>query len=125
MKYLFRVKFADGQIYEQSPDDLSKLEPTRSSFYDILQQEQAGNPPVTFQLFNGQDYYAVDLIDGHFEVNGAKLWLHEPVSNLKLIYFRTVDAFFSMGASTSQQIKNYTFGWQVRGTDLQKILILN
>ncbi len=107
LKYLFKATFTDGSTFEQPADDKSLLEDNRSSFFDFL-QESASKQLKTFELKENTRLfpttYLVDLTDGHFEINGAKI-IATPEQNLtkspqeyRLVYFREVKQFASVSA---------------------------
>lgn len=72
LKYRFICIFTDGSVIEQNKEDVSKIDPKRSSFYDVLQSKKEIKE---FILTRGIKEYKVNLLDGHFEVNGNKFWL--------------------------------------------------
>ena len=37
MKYRFVVEYEDGSLFEQNEEDVSKVDPKRSAFFDIQQ----------------------------------------------------------------------------------------
>lgn len=126
MKYLFTVYFQDGTFYEQNEQDVSRSSPERSCFFDIQQQENAGNPVVIFCLTNGINSYLVDLRDGHFEVNGVHLDLNdeEVKGPFRLIYFRRHTHNFSQGGGQDAHWFTYNMGWQAthNGENVKRII---
>ncbi len=110
LKYLFCAQFADGSIFEQTPEDVSPFTPGRNAFYELLECEPDGSPKqhpldgrlITrddinlFQLEDDQHRYLVDLRDGHFEIQhrkgkqwiGAHFRLGFPDGPIRLFYFR-------------------------------------
>src|ERR1035441_4286275 len=98
MKYLFQAHFADGSSITQTPEDISTLIPTKSAFYDVLQRE---DDLISFGLFAAGHTYAVDLTDGHFEVDHNPFAAQDPRTKLdpsskfRLIYFRKVRRAFN------------------------------
>lgn len=88
LKYLFTVEFTDRTSFKQEKDDVSKLDPKRSAFYDI---ENNGKKIKKFTLGKLFDKWSVDLITGEFTHNGYKFQLEEnPTSGKKkaLVFFR-------------------------------------
>jgi hypothetical protein len=129
MRYLFVCGFEDGSIIEQNAEDVSPVNSSKSCFWDVLQKEATGVKPIAFCL-EGQDgedkgkLYYVDLLDGHFEINGVQFWLHEEhVSDLKLIYFRRNTQMITNGVVNSHQV-DFVIGWQVRGQDTQRTITI-
>lgn len=129
--FLFATKFADGSFYEQNQNDTSEINPSKSCFYNILQQTEQGNPPEIFALINqsNQDCYLVNLLDGSFEVNDKKIWLHDfpPENPFRLIYFRKCSTSISMGGEVGPtETNSYNFGWQTlyQGRNEQRIITI-
>lgn len=129
MKYIFGCKFLDGKLYEQNPEDRSLIDPNRSSYYDILQEEEKGNSPIQFCLTGNNSYYLLDLYDGSFEVGanseetGGKFYLHDPQQGgLKLIYYRNVSVSFTSAGTEESKTVVFNFGWQLPGTDIKRII---
>jgi hypothetical protein len=119
LKYLFTVGFADGTVYEQNEQDVSVSDPTRSCFFDVLEQERNGNPVIVFCLTDGVNTYLVDLRDGHFEVNGIPFRFHEkdePVHNRRLIFARRRSHQVNLGSDEGILSTVYRMGWQGNAT---------
>ena len=77
---------------------------------------------TSFCISNGSVDYWVDLIDGHFELDGKvkAFFDSEPVEKLRLIFFkRRTDTFPSTGIKTV-----YWIGWQttVGGKNIKKMV---
>lgn len=112
LDYLFVAELADGSIYKQSPDDKARFHDWGSSFTDIADQKIR-----RFSLIGKGHIYTIDLVDGHLEVDGNKLYPPKevlPGADLKLIYFRQVTRDFIVGDGGGAQkpkIK-YILGWQ-------------
>lgn len=131
MKYLFGVQFQDNKTIQQTDDDKSLIDPSRSCYYDILQEENRGNFPIKFCLTGNNSYYLLDLYDGSFEVGanseetGGKFYLYEPQEGgLKLIYYRNVSISFTSAGTEECKTTTFNFGWQIPGTDVKKIITL-
>jgi hypothetical protein len=114
----FIAKFQDGTEYHQNPQDISVTNPSRNCFFDVLEQERANNHPIQFELINEKGSYSVDLVNGHFKINGTPILLtSKPVSNLKLVYYKTRCVGFGVGFNViNDEVESYTLGWQKRGT---------
>ena len=124
MKYLFKAYFENGKILEQSPADVSAIDPQRSSFYDILCEEQIIIRPVKFELHGDGKIYTVDLTNGSFSINGVIFSVYpDEVTDLKLIYFRRHILNLSGPHCVSSGI-SFHFGWQVRGTNIERTVII-
>lgn len=116
LQWLFQANLKDGTFIQQDHSDLSQTTPGKNAFYDVLQRIQ---DVESFGLFS-EDFpyvYAVDLRDGHFEVNGIPFFAHEPtldltLSPLRLIYYRTERRHFSTGGNELASETFYNFGWQ-------------
>ena len=128
MKYLFCVRFKDGTIYVQNPEDISVEDKTRSCFFDIQKQINADNPPEIFTLEDKENLYVVDLTTGIFEINGVQFSLHnEPLPGpFRLVYFRRHTHKLNIGAEAEHSI-SYNFGWQTthNGENIQRIITVN
>ena len=74
-KYLFKAEFTDGSEYKQTFKDISKLDPNRSEFYDVLQEVEKGKTIRKFSLIGDGNTISVDLGTGLFNVNGLKVLL--------------------------------------------------
>src|SRR5918912_87361 len=116
LKYLFTVEYLDGTTFQQNPEDVSFQDPQRSAFYDVDVDKVK-----RFSLSDGADTYSVDLTDGHFEVNGKKLWMHDMyIDKFRLIFFRRHKHFINQevkdGEITgSEEVGHtiaYRLGWQ-------------
>lgn len=130
MKYLFTATFADGSTIEQTPDDKSTIEPEkRSQFYDVLKLAET-KELVRFELRLREhaiagptgvptERYAVDLRDGHFEVNGVPFRMHEDsVVGFELIYFRQHTHSFNQTQHTTREVSHdivFRIGWKLKG----------
>lgn len=79
LKYLFEVKYADGEVYRQTPEDKSKIDPEkRSEFYDVLQEVEKGRTIRFFSLIEqggNNNIVTVDLGTGIFYVNSLPVIL--------------------------------------------------
>jgi hypothetical protein len=131
-KYLFEAHLIDGTIIQQSPDDVSHVDPNQSSFYDVIQQH---DQIEAFGLYSDEDIatYVVDLTDGHFEVNGHSFNAHDPQVVLpkdtiyRLIYFRRNNVHFAANAEGVDQLAHeitYFIGWQatINGINQQQTI---
>ena len=110
--FLFIAETADGQLIRQAPNDISPHDPTKTSFYDVLQEKIK-----RFSLVGKGMMFTVDLTDGHYEVNGSKMFTKLPPGkcDLQLIYYRQVQQRLVVGltgASQLQPIVRYFIGWQ-------------
>ena len=115
LKYTFKCYFKDGSVVTQSQSDLSVENPSKSAYFDVAQNERAGNLPTRFELTDGVKTFAVDLQDGHFEVNGLPFRMHEldiPYYNRRLIYFRRHTHTTTSGGDQAGHTIVFRFGWQ-------------
>jgi hypothetical protein len=119
LKYLFKVEFADGVLFEQNSEDKSLIEPKRSAFFDVLEREKESRI-LRFLLTNGDHAYLVDLVDGHFEIDGMSFNCHETLPHdypdRRLIFYRQHrHDFNSAGGAMGEEINHtveYFIGWQ-------------
>jgi len=133
LKYLFGAKLRDGSEFHQNAEDQSNLDSKRSSFYDLIHLHGLENVEL-FQLAGEGRVYLVDLRDGHFEVNGAPLYVGscprldgampghlEDVTGkwgpLRLIYFRRHREFLTINGviNPTGNLTEFHFGWQGLG----------
>jgi hypothetical protein len=124
LKFLFIATFADGHTIRQTPDDKSAIEPEkRSQFFDVLHYG-AKIPLVRFELQGehsplGWFTYAVDLVDGHFEVCGVPVRMHEEdLTGFEIIFFRQHSHHIAVGKDEDTEIGHdvvYRLGWKLKG----------
>lgn len=146
LKYLFSAYLKDGYVYHQTEEDVSRLNSLRSCFYDLVQEEEKGNKVLRFVL-KGEGYeYAVDLQDGHFEIDGVPFAFHEPIKEVildkpgqynlvilkdfRLVFFREHNVQIEQSVEEGIQPKIlgddivYRMGWQctLDGKNYQQIM---
>lgn len=134
LKYLFVAEFADGTRITQTPEDVSQTEPLKSAFYDVLEYEKQ-SPLVKFSLGHVvEDKWAiVDLVDGHFELNGIPFYLHlnlPGTPKFRIVYYRIRTEQLTMTGDTrvpSSLEPSYMLGWQttIDGKNYQEVIIIN
>lgn len=145
LKYSFTATFLDGNVIEQDPDnDVSKVDPKRSAFYDVLEHEKK-SPLVSFVLKGEGHEYGVDLRDGHFEIDGVQFFMHEghlhsmpsgkkvmmPLTAFELVFFRNHTHSFEVSQKGNQEVSHqivYRMGWKSKarcGHDEQQIMQFN
>lgn len=146
LKYLFAAHLADGTEIFQGTDDLSPVTPNRNCFYELLEHDENGDPILDaedrvvtrpdieiFQLEGDGSKYLVDLVDGHFEVNGMPFYVGdppEPGTKLRLVYFRRVRQSMVSVVQAGRLVSRthagteteYHFGWQSGKT--KRIIVL-
>lgn len=129
LAYLFECHFSDGTAIVQTPEDISSIDPTRSEFFDVLQRTE---DIESFGIYNNENTYAVDLRDGHFEINGIPFEVHGddelPVDinqcKLRLIYFRRHRHTVTLGLDGEEHDVAYHVGWQttIDGKNYQRTI---
>jgi hypothetical protein len=112
LEFLFVAETYDGQIIRQAENDISPLDPTKSSFYDVLQHKIK-----RFSLVGKGMLFTVDLTDGHYEVNGNIMYTKRPPGKckLRLVYYRQIQQRLGIGPDGSQKMQpivRYFIGWQ-------------
>jgi hypothetical protein len=112
LDFLFVAETHNGEIIRQAENDISPLDPTRTSFYDVLQKKVK-----RFTLVGKGMTFTVDLTDGHYEVNGKFMYSKLPPGKceLQLIYYRQVQQRLGIGPDGSKKmmpIIRYFIGWQ-------------
>jgi len=90
LKYLFTAEFTDGTSIRQSHSDISKIDPNKSLFYDVL---NSGKTVRKFSLSYFFNKVTVDLLTGLFYVNGLPVLLEGDKlpgmpDKFELIYYR-------------------------------------
>ena len=129
LKYLFTAVYSDGTSYTQNVEDRSISEPDkRSCFYDIDQDRLVKfilAPSPEDECGDGH-VYSVDLVDGHFEVDGVPFKMHEETNlhGFRVIFWRNHTHNFLVGADpavTPEEVKHttvYRLGWQCTVDDV-------
>lgn len=113
LKYLFIAGYKDGTYYTQNQEDMSEKDPKRSCFYDINQEELS-----RFVLYDDINTFVVDLIDGHFEVNGIPFFMHDiELKDFRLIYFRRHRHHFNLDNEELAHEVSFRLGWQANDKD--------
>ncbi len=125
VKFRFSVLYTDDTVFEQSADDTSVTRKGGSSFTDVRQDDV-----LRFGIEGDGRTALVDLSDGHFEVDGAVLWVggdyqhFTPETVLRLVYFRrNVLAFNAEYVEQAHRVVHY-LGWQttIDGKNYQQII---
>jgi hypothetical protein len=108
----------DGTVIQQTPEDVSKVDPTKSAYYDVCQRL---SDVVVFGFFNDDHSYLVDLRDGHFEVDGTVINVHTeedlelmPDQKFELVYFRRHVHVTAVGGEIPVELSHtvaYHLGW--------------
>ena len=110
--YLFEAHLNDGSIIQQTHDDVSLFDSTKSAFYDVRTRM---DKVVVFGLFNDTETWHVDLIDGSFYHNDKRFLLPcpevTPETTLRLIYYRQHEHSITNGLPDSHTIQ-FIIGWQ-------------
>lgn len=136
---LFYANYADGTQIAQNQEDIGTVE-GRNCFFDVLEKEKE-TPLISFVLANGTHSFGVDLVDGHFEVNGVPFFMHDlkrteaDLKNFRIIYFRNVEQItnVTVDPDTGEPLDGtvlavkvgYTIGWQANdetGKNIQKYI---
>lgn len=129
LTYLFECHFTDGTFIQQTPEDVSKTDPSKSAFYDVLQRN---DEVMIFAIVNDDHTYVVDLRDGHFEIDGIPFTVHDKDElphdcKFRVVYFRRNVHTITQGYvnMTDSSVK-YHIGWQttVEGKNYQKTIAI-
>lgn len=116
LKYRFIAQYDDETLFEQNADDVSSVDPTKSAFFDVDQSRLTG-----FALTDGEHVYAVDLLDGHFEIDGISFKVYDyPVNNRRLIFYRRHRYNFNAEMEEQSHELEYHIGWQGNEVDSNK-----
>lgn len=119
LRWLFTVKFEDGNIYHQTVEDKSSILPGKSAWFDVLQDPRR---PIEIQLdkINSTDHWCVDLLTGVFTCNGSIMTLSPSINILpthgvfKPFYCRdnvVIQSIDEDGLVTSSHRHKYRLGW--------------
>jgi len=127
MKYLFTVKFDDDSTYVQNAEDKSTIDPEkRSCFFDVMQAVEAGKKIVWFVLYDDKNVYSVNLVDGHFQINGVAFFMHErrDLKDFRIVFFRQHTHHFNQDRKELGHEIIFRFGWQTTfdGQNFQQIM---
>lgn len=132
LKYLFTVEYTDGTTYQQTPADISKLEPERrSEFYDVV---NSGKKIRTFTLKEQSlfrpKWISVDLTTGEFtyskNANPTFEGDEKPdFKDLELIFFRQHQ--HDVNTRDNKELDHrvtYFLGWQtnIDGKNYKQIM---
>ena len=128
--YKFTAIYEDGTVIEQNDTDTSEIEEGKSRFYDVLKKGE-DTKLLSFVIHNDDIQVGVDLVDGHFEMNGVPFFQHrpdlEPYNDFRVIYYRTVRHVLSQeGQILESYILGYAVGWQTthEGKNVQRIVMV-
>lgn len=135
LKYLFVAEFANGYRILQNFEDKSSKDPLKSEFYDVLEYEKK-SPLIKFSIGHTKEdkSASVDLIDGHFELNGIPFFLHlnlpSPNPKFRIVYYRIRTEQLTMTGNDripSSLDPSYMLGWQstIEGKNYQEVIIIN
>ena len=127
--YLFTCRLNDGTIIQQTQEDVSQEDTTRSAFFDVVQRIE---DVETFSIkkYDAPHNYMVDLRDGHFEIDGIPFQVSSEElpgeAKFRLIYFhrhqhRVVQGQVMSGNGASIR---YHIGWQttIDGKNFQSMI---
>ena len=123
LKYLFEVEYKDGTRFQQFQDDVSQRDSSRSAFFDVKQDQVK-----TFSLVGEGHRYLVDLIDGHFEIDGVQFQMHEAeLTDFRLIFWRRHTHTINARMKELAHEVVYRVGWQATkdGKNYQEVLQIN
>jgi hypothetical protein len=132
--YLFEADFSDGTTYIQGDADQSIDTPGKNCFYDVLNRL---HDVVAFHLVGEGHRYSVNLLDGHFEIDGLRFQAgqdqFEPVNGFTLIrYLRTREAI-TLNRETGEEVSHesdtdFIIGWQAKdekGKNHQQVITIS
>lgn len=90
LKYLLQIEFIDGTLWSGGPEDTSRIDGTRSSFYDLLQIDKKIKR-AWLEGNKGLNTLGVNLLTGTFSINGVDFQIDQdqfPPMQRELIFFR-------------------------------------
>jgi hypothetical protein len=110
LKYHFYVRYKDGSSFVQNSDDVSKIDPKRSAYYDVDQDNVE-----LFQLTGGEGPFCVRLSTGQFYVGAdpiASFTVGDPGPKpYKLIFYRQHTHNFNIGLDEISHTVKYCIGY--------------
>lgn len=140
LKWLFEAEFADGHRISQTQADQSKLDPSKSAFYDVEEYEKK-TPLVKFSLGHIEEdkWCSVDLEDGHFELQGVPFDLHFNLPSLtpkfRVIYYRVRTELLKITREDAKPDElepsslppRFMLGWQttIEDQNYKEVMIIN
>jgi hypothetical protein len=120
MKYLFTAVYGDNGELKQTENDVSVLNPQKSSFYDVLEREKT-QKLTAFFLESESHLFGVNLENGLFYINGSWVSLNSDDFTgwpLRLIYYREVTRLFNLGGNQlSEPDIVFCIGFQTNGSN--------
>jgi hypothetical protein len=137
LKYLFTAIFSDGSFIIQEPSDVSKIDPTKSQFYDVKLRE---DDLIEFVLYSSVDDHTISvrLDTGTFMASNNSL--NNPVifsagdlrnnfppdTKYRIIFLRRHTHTFSSDNIELGHDVEYIIGWQctVDGKNFQQTMIV-
>jgi hypothetical protein len=120
--YLFEAEFRDGFILRQTPDDVSRTNPLKSAFYDVLNYPSG---LAKFSLVGKGETWTVHLEPPpYFSVNNSRIIEpKEDVKNVRVIYYRQVDRSYG-GVGHGELRVGYYIGWQGNCADGRNVIVV-
>lgn len=124
----FVATFEDGTQIFQTDEDKSEHVEGKNCYFDVLEYQKKSR--LLCFVLNGPDHdYAVDLIDGHFEIDAVRFYMHRPdlypYEGFELVYSRTCQRHFESGSmrEIGAEVKAYTLGWKTG--DEQRVMVVS
>jgi hypothetical protein len=130
LSYLFTCHFKDGTVIQQTAEDVSKVDPTRSAFYDVVQRLEEVKTFTIIKQDARQHTFMVDLRNGHFEIDGVQFYASAKgelpdEAKFRLIYFHRHQHKIVQGQTMSGDDIQYFIGWQtnlLNGNNVQQTI---
>ena len=117
LKYLFTVKYSDGSIFEQNPEDVSQIDPQKSAFYDVL---ESGKQVEIFSLSDGVNTYSINLKNAKFYLNNKAFIFPDKLPQrgdvMELVFFRRHTHELNGDEELSHEIIYY-LGYKLNGEE--------
>lgn len=135
LAYLFTCRFTDGTAIQQTQEDVSVADSTRSAFYDVVQRLTEVETFTLIQQRSGRQHsFSVDLRDGHFEIDGVPFFsqaeeLPSVPKSYRLIYFHRHQHRVIQGQAMTGDASSVVFhiGWQatIDGKNFQSTIAVS
>lgn len=131
LKKLFRATFANGEIYDQNPENKSILLERKSCFTDILHLSQ-NNPITLFELHCEGFTAQINLINGEIKIHSPSSLVIIPerpgLVDFRPVYFICRSVNTCGGNIKSVGVDGFNIGWQAndeKGNNVQNIIFVN
>ncbi|MDE2022412.1 MAG: hypothetical protein KGI71_05890 [Patescibacteria group bacterium] len=108
LKYLFEAVHSDGRVVKQTVDDVSRVDPSKSSFFDINHDTL-----TRFEMVGADQSFEVDLVSKSIRCNGTTIRRYpQDDSTARLVYFRRRQHHFDGSLNKVGDDTTYFLGFE-------------